>query len=741
MRSSIVRIACGVLAASVVASAVDTRTWVQSQASEFEKGTLKGLALSSSGRLTLAPVFKEIHDAALPQLWSAVAAGDGTLYTAGADGKVLSVDPRGQARVLTTLEGGAVYALALNAKGELFAATSPDAKIYRIARDGKATVFAEPKVRYIWALVFDASGTLYAAAGDPGQVLKFAADGAPSVLFDADEAHVRSLVADGKGNLVAGTEPSGLIIRVSPKGEGFVLYQTAKREVTALAVAKDGSIYAAASGVRSAVSRTPVTPTAPVTPVTQPAQQTQGGQPQQGQPGGAASQVRPITTAPPSFGGTPPATTGGSDVYRIALDGEPLRIWTDARALAYALALDASGTPVVGTGNEGRIYRIDSALESTQLAAAEPMQVTALATAPGGGLYAATANAGKIYRLGPEMEKEGSIESDVFDAGSFTYWGRMRFEGDTRGGSIALESRSGNLDRAQRNWSAWSPVDAAKGGRIQAPSARFLGWRATLKAAPNGQSPVLSLVEAAYQAKNVAPVIQEIEVTPANYRFPTASLTSTPSTSLSLPPIGQPRRSTPAPPTVEPAGAATLSYEKGQMGARWRASDANGDTLRYKIEIRGVENSEWFLVKDDVTENRVSFDTTRYADGRYRLRVTVTDKEDNYPGQALTAQAESDPFTIDNTAPRIEGLSATAAGGKVTLRFRGVDALSSLYTAVYSINGGEWIYARPTTGITDSLMHDYEVVFDKPSTRETVIAVRLTDENDNVTVEKTVLRQ
>ena len=58
------------------------------------------------------------------------------------------------------------------------------------------------------------------------------------------------MAIDAHDNLIVGTDPGGLVMRVSPAGEGFVLYQMAKKEVTAVAVGKDGSIYAAAVGVK-----------------------------------------------------------------------------------------------------------------------------------------------------------------------------------------------------------------------------------------------------------------------------------------------------------------------------------------------------------------------------------------------------------------------------------------------------------------------------------------------------------
>ena len=48
-------------------------------------------------------------------------------------------------------------------------------------------------------------------------------------------------------------------------------------------------------------------------------------------------------------------------------------------------------------------------------------QVTAFQSGPGGRLYAATGNVGKVYEIGPGLEREGTLESDVFDAGCIRY--------------------------------------------------------------------------------------------------------------------------------------------------------------------------------------------------------------------------------------------------------------------------------------------------------------------------------
>ena len=50
---------------------------------DFEKGTLTRLALASDGRLSLAPVVKEIFDPSVAFLWTVARDSKGNLYTGG----------------------------------------------------------------------------------------------------------------------------------------------------------------------------------------------------------------------------------------------------------------------------------------------------------------------------------------------------------------------------------------------------------------------------------------------------------------------------------------------------------------------------------------------------------------------------------------------------------------------------------------------------------------------------------
>jgi len=699
--------------------AVETKTWQQGEMADFEKGTLTRLSLASDGRLALAPVVKEVFDPSVAFLWAIARDSKGNLYAGGgglggSKTKLFMVDHAGKSKTLAELDGIAIQAIAVDSKDRVYAATSPDGKVYRIDQAGKSEVFYDPKQKYIWALEFSRSGDLFVATGDQGEIHRVTPAGAGSVFFKTEETHARSMAIDPNGNLIVGTDPSGLILRITPAGVGFVLYQAPKREITTVAVTPEGTVYAAGVG-----NKQPVVPAAPPAPAPAPALPVPGGR------GGA--------TVPPTLAGAAPAITGGSEIYRIQTDGYPRKIWSHAQDLVYALAFDGHGRVLAGTGNHGDIYRLDGEHKYWKLLSLSSTQITGFCTGAGGRLYAVTGNIGKIFSIGPELEQTGVFESDIFDAGAFSYWGRLSYSPKENNG-VSMETRSGNLNRAQKNWNDFARTNA---GRIVSPPARFLQFKLTLSG-----SGEITEVDAAYQMNNVAPEVEEVEMTPENYKFPAPSASGpSASTSLTLPALGHHNASasSTAPPAGDSGSSPAMTYAKGFIGVRWLANDDNGDSMLFKVEIRGANESAWKLLKDKIREHYYSWDSTAFPDGKYFARITATDAPSNPPDQALTASEESEPFLIDNAPPEITGLSVTPAGGKLDVRFHAKDGLSTLAKAEYSINGGDWIVVEPTTRLTDSTEHDYRVEVDRAAGENTV-AVRVADENDNQSVAKIVVK-
>ena len=726
----------GLMAALLLAAgasslfAGDTHIWTQGEFADFEKGVLKDLSLRSDGVLTLAPRSRELADTSSAYLWSLAQDSKGNLYAGGGAGaKLFRIAPDGKSRTVAELEALEIHGIAIDKQDRVYVATSPDGKVYRVAGNGKPEVFYDPKAKYIWALAFDSKGDLLVATGDQGEIHRVTPDGKGKVFFKTDETHVRSMAVDARDNVIVGTDPGGIVLRVSPSGEGFVLYQMPKKEVTAVAVAADGAVYAAGVGNKQSA---PVLPAAPVAPVPIPSPISAATS-----AGANANTPRPAAPAPSSFGAASGGVSGGSEVYRIEPSGNPVRIWTSAQDVVYALALDATGRLLLGTGNKGGVYRVESPAIYTALLTVPATQVTAFQTGREGRIYAATGNVGKVYEIGPGLEHEGSIESDVYDAGTFSLWGRVNFEAELNGGQVAVAVRTGNLDQPQKNWSPWSaPVTSPKGARAAAPPARFAQWKATLTADASGRSPELEWVDYAYLPKNLPPRVDVIEITPANYRFPAPTAPVTVNPSITLPPIGKRRTESSA---LSLDSSPSLQYAKGFIGARWAASDPNGDTMSYTVEIRGNNEAEWKLLKDKVREKYLTWDSTAFPDGQYRLRVTASDSPGNPPAEALTARLEGDPFWIDNTPPKISGLTATRNGGKLQVKWRATDAINDLDRAEYSLDGGEWTVAAPVSQLSDSLELDYELSLDA-SPGEHTIAVRVEDDYDNQTTEKAIVR-
>ena len=714
-----------------VCFAVDTHVWEQSDQSDFARGTPKNLSIRSGGHMTLAPQFKELDSTGVPYLWAVAQDSKGTLFYAGgaptgATAKIFALPPNGKPHTLAEISGLEIHALAVDSQDRLYAAVLPDAKIYRIDKTGKPQLFFDPKCKYIWSMAFDRSGNLFVATGDSGVIYRVTPDGHGAKFFDTEETHARSMVLDESGNLIVGTEPGGLILRITPKGESFVLYQAGKREVTAVAE-HDGIIYASAVGSKTAAPS--VTGPPPVLP-SNPAPVTPTGAPHAG--------TNP-PSLPPAIGSLSAAVTGGSELYRIQKDGFAERIWTSSTHLVYAITFDAAGKPLLGTGNQGVIYRIDSDQLSTELLNAPPTQVTALLRGKDGIVYATTGNVGNLYSIAPHLETTGTLESDVLDANDFAYWGKVHLTSTLRGGTIGFETRSGNLNNPANSWSPWTKVAVTElGGPIQSPPARFLQYRLTLACAPGGESPELSVVDIAYLPKNIAPKIGPIEIAPFNYRQPPSSsalersVTASGSpTTLTLAAVGQ-RRSPPSLAGLEASGSATLQYSKGFITARWLASDPNGDSLTYKVEMRGKNDTLWRTLKDKLQDHYYAFDTTAFPDGEYVLRVTATDAPGNTPENALTSSFQSDPFTIDNTPPEIVDSAMLLNGSHRTFMFIAKDALSWIDKAEYSVNGGEWTILTPVNRVTDSQTLKYSLTLDDVQ----MITIRVFDEDDNVVVKQ-----
>jgi sugar lactone lactonase YvrE len=671
-----------VIALVSLAVAEGTRQWKETGYDEFEKGTARGIAIRSTGQIELAPAFKAIYTSPSSFIWSIAADKDGVVYAAtGAPARVYRVTPDGRSTVIFEPKELQVQSIALGQDGAVYAATSPDGKVYRITRkpggtaaapEFTAETFFDPKTKYIWDMEFDPQGRLYIATGDNGEIFRVEKNGQGAVFFKSDEAHMRVLAFDPKGNVIAGSDGSGLVYRITPAGEGFVLYSAAKKEITALAVDAAGNIYAGGTGEKLAG----VQQNAPSAPAAQPSG-----------PGA------PPTSAP--FSGN--VSLSGSDVYSIAPDGSPKRIWSSHDDIVYALAFDSAGRLIAGTGNKGRVYAIEKNGDYTDLLRATANQVSAFSKAPNGGLYCSTSNLGKIFVMSNGTEPEGTFESDVKDAQIFSRWGRTEVRGR---GNFDLFARSGNVDNPDRNWSPWAKIDLARDARTDVPAARFIQWRAVLKPA----NPPTQIDEVAinYLSKNIAPVVDEVVVQQGARFQPQPKMTGPETVAVNLGPppqqFGNGRMENPP----------TANKDRGSIAVRWAAHDENDDNLVYSVYYRGDKERDWKLLKSDLQDKFYSFESGLLPDGGYTIKVVASDAPSHSPEDALSDEKQSLRFEVDNTAPRIENLAARVEGQDLHITFHAADDGSPVKRAEYSIDAGDWQYVEPVGALSDAKSENYD---------------------------------
>jgi hypothetical protein len=727
------RLAIACLMLVSLAAAEGTRLWQQTKYDEFEKGTVSGIAINSDGSLSLAPEFRALYTSPSSYLWVLACDYEGNVYAAGGSpARVYRITPDGKASIIFAPQELSVQALAIDPSGAIYAATSPDGKVYKIVHGQSAakpaesvrgataidpsysaTVFFDPKTKYIWSLALDKQGRLFLGTGDGGEIFRVETNGNGTVFFKSDEAQIRTLLFDKSGDLVAGTDGNGLVYRISPTGEAFALYNAPKKEITALAIDGHGNIYAAGSGDQRGGAPPPAGTSVGL--------------------GASASsttiviqQAPSVTTSGPPGIVPPPFPKnfnfGGSEIYRIAPDGSPQTIWTSKDDLVYALAFDANGRLIAGTGNKGKLYAIGDN-DYTDLTKASANQVTALARAPQGGLYAATSNLGKVFLVGGSPVAEGTYESDVFDARIFSQWGRPEVRGQ---GNYELFARSGNVENPDRNWSAWKKVDLAKSEAVEAPPARFLQWKAVLHSGT--PSPVIDSVAINYLPKNVAPEVDEVTVL-VGQRVPATARTSNASSANSGfdSPI----------PTVT---------DKHNIAVTWKAHDANDDQLVYSVYYRGDGETQWKKLREDEVDRYVNLEADLFPDGGYTIRVVASDEPSHSPSEALQGEKSSDHFEVDNTPPQVDFTAARLEGDKLHLAFRATDSFSPVSRAEYSVDADDWQTAEPIGQISDSKTESYDLTVPMPkqdakdSPTEHTVVVRAFDRYENVGVAKTVVK-
>ena len=667
------------------AIAAETQWWIVNSASDHAKSESHGLIVRPEGVIELGPRSEQTRDDSLTVVWALAVLGDGSVALAGDHGRIDRWTESGGIRPWVRLPVGQVISLAASGGG-VVAGTGPEGLIYRIGAGGDTALLCNTGERYVWGLAAASGSAWYAATGTRGRLLKI--DGKNvRVLLDSDESNLPSLVSDGKGGVFSGGDSRGRVFRVAADGSLRTVFDATEDEVRALALGADGALFAAALSA-SAVSE-------------------EGGEV------GGSDRPTPVRSA---------VSAGRATVYRIVPDSVTSTWWSSPQPFVFALAPSRDGI-VAATGNRAGLYRLERPAGATQLLAAPQGQVTALATAKDGRVFAATSNPAALWRIGPAAAERGELISTTLDARRIARFGRIRWRGE--GGSrVEIETRSGNTDPPDTTWSAWrGGAVPADGARIESPPARYLQWKLTL----SGGHPRIESVEAAWREQNLTPSIDEVVVAPQGQGFREGELTPRGESITQALPGGQKvEYSLPQP--ANPRALRDLPmWARGVRTVQWRASDPNGDALRFTVHVRPVDEGSWSQIAEKLEAPAFSWDTGAIPDGRYRLRITASDETANPLGEDRTAEAFSEPFTVDNTPPAVTAFAARGERGAVALEGRAEDGMSPLSRIEVAIDDADWRTVTPEGGLADDRTLSFRAHLPKVEPGDHTVSVRAVD--------------
>ncbi len=599
------------------------------------------------------------------------------------------------------LEAAHVWDLLRTPAGVLFAATGDEGKVFR--RDGPEapwTVAYDADDTQALSLAALADGRVFVGTGPSGQLVEVTDPKHPAARPDPSVKYIWDLAADAAGNLYAATGPTGQLWKRTPDGKWSLLLDSPHPHLLCVALGPDGSVYAGSDGAGlvyrvardgkvSVVFDAPqdevrallVAPDGTLYAGTAAAE------------GGAATTASSALPAPPGGTAQPkPPTPGENAVYSLGADGAAREVFR-AKLLVFALAWQ-NDRLLIGTGPEGQVIEVRRAgRESTPIARLDHGQVLALLTAPDQDVLLGAGDPGAVLRLSANHAAAGVLTSSVLDTKLISRFGALSWRADQPAGTtVALQVRTGNVGEPDETWSAWSPPqrdpDTAS---AQVPPGRFAQYRVRLETKDPHITPEVWSVALRYQTLNLAPELTKIDV-----------------------------------PDLSEGDGAT---RQPQLTVKWDASDPNGDDLSYTLHIRKEGWPDWVRLGDrPLTEKSYTWDTFAFPEGRYRLRITATDRPSNPPDQALTRELVSEPFLIDHEPPRVT-VQVHVQGENAVATIQ--DSLTRLAKASYSLDGGDWVPVFPEDGLFDQRRETIPIRWTGLRPGVHVLTVRATDAAGN----------
>jgi outer membrane protein assembly factor BamB len=682
------------LSVSVSASAAPSRTFRQATAKDFEEGEATGSLILPAGEVVPGMKTSPIAvDSAF--VWCATKSPDGktAYFGTGDEGKIYAVEVDGKetrGKKVATVEAAWVTALLARSDGTLLAASTPGGKIFSVdPKKGTSKLFATLPADHVWALAEAKGGLVYAGTGGPGKLFAIdtagAGAGKPRAIWDSGDKHIVSLAIDDDHHLYAGTSEEAILFRVSTDGKAEALADFDAEEVRAIAK-QGGALFVAVNDFdRTSGASTPAAAAAP-----------------------KGTKVTVASSGSPSSAGAlprPGQRKAKAAVYKIDGDGRTEQIFSIGDGYFTALGFDGEGRAYVGTGSEGRVYRV-GADRTAALAIDIPERQTLALLRTANGFLVGSGDVGGVYRAEPAAAKQATYLSRVLDADVRARWGLLRWHGTH---ALAVESRSGNTAKPDATWSGYTALEKPRPtgdggvGQVASPPARYVQYRVTFPAADAR----LGAVTLAYL--------------PQNQRARITELTAGDSGGAPAPSGGLGSVATPA--AAARAHAAVIKL-------RWKVENPDGDELAYRLAFREENEAVWRPLggPDPLTKTDFDWNTEGLPDGTYVVRLSASDDRAQPRERSLDTSFTSAPILVDNRKPEVVGLVARYP----FVSGRARDDQSPLTALEFAVDGGDWQQLSPADGIADDLVEGFTLKLPSLAPGPHAVTVRAWDSADNV---------
>ncbi|MEQ9321575.1 MAG: hypothetical protein RIF41_20585, partial [Polyangiaceae bacterium] len=296
--------------------------------------------------------------------------------------------------------------------------------------------------------------------------------------------------------------------------------------------------------------------------------------------------------------------------------------------------------------------------------------------------------------------------SKVLDAGLRAHWGRMTWRAD---GALELETRSGNTEKPDDTWSAWSGA-MAKPDKVKSPAARFLQIRGRWG---RDDKAVLREIEVAFVTDNARALITELTA-------------------------GESKSDTGG--SKVPESGAEPDKPEAKLKISWKVDNPDNDKMRYRLFYRREGSKGWFAMlesSEELTKTTYSWDTEGMPEGRYRIRLEASDELANPPDRVTKHSHQLGGVVVDNTAPVLSGLAM--AGNR--LKGTASDQVGPIARLEFALVGTKsWFPIFPSDDVFDESSESFDVdVASLVPSGPHLVVVRAYDAAGN-RVERTVSR-